>query len=146
MKKIIISLLICLLALSTKSFAEDADKRQAIYLDQEDRATVLEEMRTFLQTTQQIIQGVSTNDMGLAANAAKTMGQGASNGVSFSLILKLPLSFKLLAADTHSKFDQIAVDAESFSGRDHTLEQVSELMKNCVACHSMYRIELEKED
>ena len=92
---------------------------------------------------QKITQGVATNDMQLVETAAKTMGQDASGGVSLSLIFKLPLSFKLYAADTHQKFDQIALDAGSLADRDHTLEQVSVLMQNCVACHAMYRIEKE---
>ena len=122
------------------------DTRQAVYLDEGERATVLAEMRTFLSTLQLITQGVATDDMGLVEHAAKTMGQDASGGVSLSLIFKLPLSFKIFAADTHQKFDQIALDAGSLGGRDHVLEQVSNLMRNCVSCHSMYRIELEKND
>ena len=122
---------------------ENVDKRIAVYLDQDERHIVLAEMRTFLSTLQKITQGVATNDMKLAETAAKTMGQDASGGVSLSLIFKLPLSFKLLAADTHQKFDQIALDAGSLADRDHTLEQVAVLMQNCVSCHAMYRIEKE---
>ncbi|MBT4181525.1 MAG: cytochrome c [Candidatus Thioglobus sp.] len=122
---------------------EDPDKRTIVHLDAEERNIVLEEMRTFLSTLQKITQGVATNDMQLVETAAKTMGQDASGGVSLSLIFKLPLSFKLYAADTHQKFDQIALDAGSLADRDHTLEQVSVLMQNCVACHAMYRIEKE---
>lgn len=122
---------------------EDPDKRTTVYLDAEERNIVLAEMRTFLSTLQQITQGVATDNMQLVETAAKTMGQDASGGVSLSLIFKLPLSFKLFAADTHQQFDQIALDASSLADRDHTLEQVSVLMQNCVACHAMYRIEKE---
>ena len=127
------------------SSEDSVDKRSTIYLDDEERAVVLEEMRTFLSTLQQITQGIVANDMAQVSHAAKTMGNNASGGVSLSLIFKLPLSFKLLAADTHQKFDEIAIDASSLADKEHALEQVSVLMKNCVSCHATYRIDLEKE-
>ena len=141
-KQTLLLLTIILLPLAHAS-EENTDKRVAVYLDQDERHIVLAEMRTFLSTLQKITQGVAANDMQSVETAAKTMGQDASDGVSFSLIFKLPLSFKLLAADTHQKFDQIALDASSLADRDHTLEQVAVLMQNCVSCHTTYRIEKE---
>ncbi|NOY15605.1 MAG: cytochrome c, partial [Gammaproteobacteria bacterium] len=55
---------------------------------------------------------------------------------------KLPLAFKKLGFDTHAKFDQLAMDANDLGDRDHTLQQLSTLMENCVACHAAYRINL----
>ncbi len=147
MKKIktIILTLMFLTTGAVYSSEDSVDKRSTIYLDDEERAVVLEEMRTFLSTLQQITQGIVANDMAQVSHAAKTMGNNASGGVSLSLIFKLPLSFKLLAADTHQKFDEIAIDASSLADKEHALEQVSVLMKNCVSCHATYRIDLEKE-
>ena len=147
MKTLKLTILTLMLALVNASFADEgsSDKRQAVHLDDEERTRVLEEMRTFLSTLQKITQGVVDNDMPAASKAAKTMGQDASGGVSLSLIFKLPFNFKMLAADTHQKFDQIALDADSLADRDHTLEQVAVLMQNCVACHAIYRIELEED-
>ncbi len=51
--------------------------------------------------------------------------------------------FKKLGFDTHSKFDQLAMDAESFSDADHSLEQLATLLQNCVACHAVYRFEID---
>ena len=127
------------------SSEDSADKRSTIYLDDEERTIVLEEMRTFLSTLQKITQGIVADDMAQVSHAAKTMGNDASGGVSLSLIFKLPLSFKLLAADTHQKFDEIAIDADSLADKEHALEQISVLMKNCVACHATYRIDLERD-
>lgn len=123
--------------------SDSVDKRQTIHLDDEERHIVLTEMRTFLSTIQQITQGIANEDLNKVSSAAKAMGNDASGGVSLSLIFKLPFDFKLLAADTHQKFDQIALDANSLADRDHALEQVAVLMQNCVACHALYRIELE---
>ena len=59
-----------------------------------------------------------------------------------SLVGKLPLEFKKLGFDTHSKFTQLALDAEQLGDEQHALAQVSELMENCVACHAIYKIEV----
>jgi cytochrome c556 len=55
---------------------------------------------------------------------------------------KLPMEFKQLGFDTHTKFDQLALDAEQMGDKDQVLEQVGKLMQNCVACHAAYRIDL----
>ena len=116
-----------------------SDGRQALLLEPGERDLVLLEMRTFLHSVQQII--ASGDDMDQVVTAAKTVGAAAQNGVPASLVKKLPLEFKQLGFDTHQKFDQLALDAASFGGRDEVLQQLSELMKNCVACHSVYRID-----
>ena len=144
-QKIATLILMSILTGTALSSETITDHRQAIYLDRQERMVVLEEMRAFLSTLQQITQGVVGNDMNQVSSAARKMGSGASNEVSASLVSKLPLSFKTLAADTHEKFDQIALDASSFAEKDHTLEQVVVLMRNCVVCHEMYRIELEED-
>jgi cytochrome c556 len=145
MNKVKTTLLVFMISVSSAVFSDEnsADKRSTIYLDDDERVIILEEMRTFLSTIQKITQGIVADDMAQVSRVAKTMGNDASGGVSLSLIFKLPLGFKLLAADTHQKFDEIAIDASSFSDREHALEQVSVLMKNCVSCHATYRIDLE---
>jgi len=50
------------------------------------------------------------------------------------------MEFKKLGRDTHLKFDALALDADELGDKEHTLEQLSELMKNCVACHAVYKI------
>ena len=118
-----------------------SDGRQALMLEPGERDLVLGEMRLFLQTVQQIIQGVTDDDLQVVASAAKQVGAAAQKAVPASLIKKLPLEFKKLGFDTHSKFDQLALDAEQFSDTQVVLEQLSALMTNCVACHELYRID-----
>lgn len=116
-----------------------SDGRQALLLEPGERDLVLLEMRTFLHSVQQII--ASGDDMEKVVIAAKAVGAAAQNSVPASLVKKLPIEFKRLGFDTHQKFDQLALDADSFGGRDEVLQQLSELMENCVACHSAYRID-----
>ena len=118
-----------------------SDGRQALLLEPGERDLVLGEMRLFLKTVQQIIQGVNDDDLHIVVNAAKQVGAAAQKGVPASLIKKLPLEFKKLGFDTHSQFDQLALDAEEFSDTQLVLEQLSALMTNCVACHELYRID-----
>ena len=81
--------------------------------------------------------------MKLVADAANIVGRPAQEGMPSSLVGKLPLEFKKLGFDTHSRFSQLAMDAESLGDEQHALAQVSELMENCVACHATYKIEVD---
>ncbi|MFW2373694.1 MAG: hypothetical protein ACN4GM_11285 [Gammaproteobacteria bacterium] len=118
-----------------------SDGRHALILTESERDIVLTEMRSFLQSVQQITLGVSNQDMVIIGNAAKAVGAAAQNSVPGSLVKKLPLEFKKLGFDTHQKFDQLALDAEEFGDPEHSLRQLTELMSNCVACHELYRID-----
>ena len=99
-------------------------------------------MRAFLNSVQQINQGLANDDMALVAEAARHSGKAAQTGVPGTLIGKLPLGFKKLGGDTHAKFDELAMDADDLGDAGHTLEQLSTLMQNCVSCHEAYRFSL----
>lgn len=120
-----------------------SDGRQAILLLPGERDLVLGEMRAFLMSVQQITQAVADGDAEAAARAARAVGGGAQQGVPASLVGKLPLAFKRLGFDTHSRFDQLALNAEQMGDATAVLPELSTLMQNCVACHAAYRIDLE---
>ena len=124
----------------TGTVAPSSDGRQAILLDEPERDLVLGEMRMFLTSVQKITDGVSKNDMDIVVKAAREVGLAAQKAVPGSLMGKLPLPFKKLGFDTHSKFDALALDAKELGDPQHALEQLSTLMNNCVACHSTYKI------
>lgn len=118
-----------------------SDGRNALMLEPVERDLVLAEMRAFLTSVQQITQGVSAQDMKLIAEAGRKVGTAAAQEVPASLMGKLPLEFKKLGFDTHSKFDELALDAEQVGDSAHSLQQLSTLMNNCLACHQTYRID-----
>ena len=124
------------------STEEHADQRITILLTEDERALVLTEMRAFLQSVQQISQGVSEDDLELVATSARKSGKAAQSEVPGTLVGKLPLQFKKWGRDTHMKFDQLALDAEDLEDGSHSLEQLSTLMQNCVTCHETYRIDI----
>ena len=148
-KLILVALIISLLVIAIMTYkfiisgetVLASDGRQALLLEPAERDLVLGEMRLFLQTVQQITQGVTDNNLEQVVSAAKQVGAAAQQAVPGSLIKKLPLEFKKLGFDTHSKFDQLALDAEQFGDTQVVLEQLSGLMTNCVACHEIYRID-----
>ncbi len=119
-----------------------SDGRTAIYLEQSERDLVLKEMRTFLLSVQQITVGLNQDDLQQVAQAAHQVGMAAAGGMPGSLTGKLPIGFKRLGMDTHGKFDQMALDAKDIGDKGLVLEQLSELMENCVSCHDIYRFEL----
>ncbi|MCU7958638.1 MAG: hypothetical protein KZQ58_01290 [gamma proteobacterium symbiont of Bathyaustriella thionipta] len=123
------------------SVSESADGRMAIQVNAGERDLILAEMRAFLISVQQITQAISKDDMQLLADSARKVGKAAQGEVPGTLIGKLPIEFKKLGFATHSKFDQMALDAESLGDSAYALQQLSELMQNCVACHAAYRLD-----
>ena len=117
------------------------DGRQSLLLEVDERNLVLAEMRMFLNAVQQIIHAANEGDTETIVRAAREVGGAAQQAVPGSLMKKLPLEFKKLGFDTHSRFDQLAMDAEAFGDTAVSLKQLSELMQNCVACHEAYRVD-----
>ncbi len=140
-------LLIVILGMAYKfivvgSVEQATDGRLSLQLEPAEKDLVMAEMRAFLVTVQQINEGVVQDDMKKVADAARKVGRAAQEAVPVSLMGKLPLEFKKLGFDTHTKFDSLALDAEQFGDKDQTLGALSELMQNCISCHAGYRIDL----
>ncbi len=117
------------------------DGRQSLLLEEGERDLVLTEMRMFLTAAQQIIQAANEDNPEAIAEAATVVGRAAQAAVPGSLMKKLPLEFKKLGFDTHNKFDELAISARQLGDPADSLEQLAELMKNCVACHEGYRVD-----
>ena len=124
------------------SVVESPDGRLSIQLTTAERALVLAEMRAFLESVQQITQAATENNMAVVVSSAKAVGMAAQAGVPGTLVGKLPMAFKKLGFDTHTKFDQLALNAEDFGDTNQVLGQLSELMQNCIGCHAAYRFDI----
>jgi len=125
------------------SVAPASDGRTAILLAPGERDLVLAEMRAFLASTQTILVSATNGDLGAAATAARQVGAKAQQGVPASLMGKLPIGFKTLGLDTHRRFDQLALNAEELGDPGQTLQELGELMANCVGCHAAFRIDVD---
>ena len=119
-----------------------ADERTTIELDAIERDFVLSEMRVFLQSIQEITYGLANDDMDLIATSAKKSGRNAQASTPPSLGGKLPPAFKKLGFNTHMRFDELALDADQLGDNEHTLTQLSALLKNCVSCHASFKFAL----
>ena len=124
------------------SVEESDDGRLAVQLYPAERDLVLEEMRTFLASVQQITQGVASNDFESVAKAARRVGRAAQQGMPGSLVGKLPIEFKKMGFDTHAQFTQLALDAVQMEDAELTMKQLGVLLQNCVACHETYKFEV----
>jgi hypothetical protein len=121
-----------------------SDGRSAVLLAPGERDLVLAEMRAFLQSVQEIVVALGEGSLDEVPAAARRVGGAAQHEVPSGMMGKLPGEFKLLGFDTHRQFDQLALDAEQLGDAGHTLVQLGELMRNCLACHAAYRIDLER--
>ena len=118
------------------------DGRSAVQLTEDNKNFVLQEMRQFLESVQQITEGAIEGDVDKIITAAEVSGENVIDQMPPSLMRSIPIAFKTLGFDSHDKFDQIGKDAKLGKGKDHTLRQLNTLLGNCVACHSAYKIEL----
>ena len=118
-----------------------ADGREVIWLEPQQRDLVLAEMRTFVDSLQNITHALGTGDSDLFQKAALKVGLEAQQGVPLDMMKALPLPFKKLGMDTHKKFDQLAANAEQGASNEQLLIELSQLMNNCVACHAAYQLQ-----
>jgi hypothetical protein len=118
------------------------DGRIVILLEPGERNLMLKEMRAFVESLQLVSDALSKDDMKGVAKAARAMGMAKSQDVPLAMIGKLPLEFKKLAFSVHGGFDTIADDAETIGTTKHTLGQISEVLRKCVACHNGYQLKV----
>ena len=135
---------IALIFATATTSASDIDKRQVLHLTELQRDHVLTEMRALLSGTQKILDALHKEDMAAIAAHARSLGMGMAHKGEDHLKSVLPREFMQLGMSVHRAFDQIAADAEALKDPRHTLRQLSESMKNCVACHESYQIRVEE--
>ncbi|SCY71303.1 hypothetical protein SAMN05216420_11424 [Nitrosospira sp. Nl5] len=141
MKKI---LAIVLSFITMTATANEIDKRQVLSITEIQRNHVLTEMRAFLAGTQGILDALLREDMAAVAKHARPLGMSMAHKGEDHLKEVLSKEFMHLGMSVHKDFDQIAADAESLKDPKHTLRQLSESMKKCVACHADYQIRIKE--
>lgn len=118
------------------------DHRAPLRVTDKEKSHIHMEMRQFLATTQLILAGITAGDMKMVSVAAKEAGMAAAGHVPMSLRKKLPLEFKKMGHAVHNGFDDLARDADSLGDADHAMKQLRDVLTQCVACHSTYRLEI----
>ncbi len=135
--------LVCGLSGGHSLIAAGLDGRIPVRLDAGESNLVRTEMRHFLASVQAIVSGVAEHDLKRVISGARSSGKAAGHAVPKTLKEKLPEEFRRIGSNTHKRFDRLAMDVEQMEDPGLALEQLGELMQNCVACHAAYRIEVE---
>ena len=117
-----------------------SDNRTELQMTDSNRDFVLLEMRDFLESVQQINEGILNNNPEIVIKAAEHSGGSVIAHAPNGLLKSLPIGFKDLGFATHAIFDEIAKDAKQNFNPNKTQEQLNVLLNNCTACHQAFKI------
>jgi len=120
------------------------DGRTEIRLSENNRDFALDEMRGFLESVQQINEGILTENKEIIIEAGNKSGGSVIAHAPKGMMKALPSDFKALGFSTHGLFDEIANDAKENFNPPHTQKQLNSLLNNCVACHQTFKIGLKE--
>jgi len=123
---------------STAELKEDT--RTEMTISNTNRDFVMAEMRTFLEAVQHIQEGLRTNDYSRIEKNAANSGLSVAAVSSGELFRTLPVPFKTLGADTHTRFDKIAQLARQNAKKEQINEELSGVLNNCTSCHRTYKL------
>ena len=117
------------------------DERIAVILSPAERLHVLAEMRGLLQSTQNIIEGLATDNMDLVQEAALAAGtHGRKTTENNIMHKKMPAEWMQLGMKAHKTMDEIAqMAADAKPANEIQLKLVS-AMNACTACHAAYQL------
>ena len=123
--------------------APRTDSRIAVALTAPEKAFVLDQMRLFVKSMEQIVTGLATGDKAMAAEAASARGaiRFRADGAMFpALSDKFPDKWKQLGQPMRKGFDELSKALAEGEDTTRALARLGALMSNCVACHESYRI------
>ncbi|MDQ6952424.1 MAG: hypothetical protein Q9M15_02740 [Mariprofundaceae bacterium] len=135
---IIIGFAVKFMVLGSTATAEDG--RTQVLLNTSERAQVLGEMRQLLASTQQVVEGLSEQDLKKVVEAASKVGMQATSTMDVTLKAKLPMDFKKLGFATHQAFDDIARMAQEGKSVQAIQAKLARTMNQCVACHASFQL------
>lgn len=141
---IILFLLLCLFT-SVVSAENDSeiDSRINLNFTESEKNEFLSEMRQMLASIQGIVSGIGREDRELIVRSARYSGNRMARNTPESIRQKLPQSFKEIGGPTHLMFEELVIRAET-DDMDTLTEFTGELMRQCLACHAMFKIDLHR--
>lgn len=126
------------------AMAADPDTRTAVVLPAQGRHLVLTEMRGMLTSVQGFIAASAHRDTAGMRTAATASGMAAARDMDPAMEQRLPAEFLRLGMSTHAAWDSLAADVGAGRPIDQTLDRLGGIMHNCVACHTQFRINLQR--
>ncbi len=120
------------------------DGRTAILMKAEHRNFVLQEMRGFLESVAQIHNGILKEDREQVISAARSSGGTVVEHAPAGLMARLPMEFKQMGFAVHGLFDAMADSLEAGASTELTRQQLNVQLNHCVACHKVFKIQVEE--
>ncbi|MBY6239871.1 hypothetical protein [Methylosinus sp. Sm6] len=123
--------------------AEDADMRAPLALTASEKAFVLDQMRLFVKSLEQIVSGLATDDRAAVAEAAAARGGRrfqAEGKMPETLAGRFPDRWTGFGRPMRAGFDELARRVTEGESKNQSLARLGEIMRNCVGCHAAYRI------
>ena len=130
-----------LMAFSLSVHASDSDtpdNRINLGFTETEKVEFLREMRQMLGSIQGVIAGIGEEDRKLIIKSARYSGNRMARATPESIKKKTPQSFKEIGGPTHMMFEELVVRAET-DDMDTLASLTGELMKQCLACHTMFK-------
>jgi hypothetical protein len=92
---------------------------------------------------QEIVAGLAAGDRAAVAEAAAARGARrfqAEGRMPATLGPKFPEGWTAFGRPMRAGFDELAKSVTTGEDKDRSLARLGEVMRNCVGCHSAYRI------
>lgn len=121
--------------------APPGDARQRLALTAPARDKILAEMRAMLESLHGVLSGLGSGDRAAAERAARAAGMGTAADVEPAVMRQLPAGFRALGMQTHQGFDRLADQIRGGASVPETLDALTRVTANCVACHATYRLD-----
>ena len=137
--KLLMLLGLCVSSIAAADNGGALDSRVNLMLTEPEAVEFLAEMRNMLSSIQGIVMGIGTENRELIVRSARQSGNQMARNTPASVREKLPQSFKALGGPTHMMFEELAVRAET-DDMEALAEFTGELMKQCLSCHSQFRV------
>ncbi len=132
-------------ARASASMAPDPDVRTAVVLPAQGRYLILEEMRGMLGSVQGFVTAAARGDTAAMRAAAAASGVAVARDMDPAMQHRLPEEFERLGMSTHAAWDSLAMAVSRGASTDQALARLGAVMGNCVACHTQFRINLERQ-
>ena len=117
------------------------DERIAVHLSAGERQHVLMEMRGLLEATQNIVEGLATDNMEQVQNAARAAGTAGRKTTENQIMhKKMPKEWMRIGMMAHTSMDEIAVMASEGKPAREIQLKLADTMKACIACHATFRL------
>lgn len=122
------------------SVVESDDHRVAIKLSEPNAEFALKEMRDFLESIQEINEGIINKDANQVYDGAYKSGNEVVGQTPQGMMASLPIGFKKLGLSVHNRFDKIADSIRVNNDFEYAQKEMNTLLKSCIACHRSYKI------